>query len=149
MKKSKAAKNKRLSLFTKYYIVIAATVIASLLVLGTIFSLFLYDYWVDKSFESLNMAVGNISGQVSTDSYIQMPLQQRVDNDKITSAVNAYAQMNNCDIIIMDSAGRVVKTNDNSLTKTLSVQSREELWQTGTLTVAETGKMIYNKLWRG
>ena len=148
MKKSKAKKSKRLSLFTKYYIVIAATVIASLLVLGTIFSVFLYDYWVDKSYESLNMAVGNISVQVSTESYIKMPLQQRVDNDKITSAVNAYAQMSGCDIIVTDVEGNVIKTNEDSAVNAISAQTHEQLWQTGSSTDSEVGKRIYNKSMR-
>ena len=46
MAKQQKTKHKRLSLFTKYYIVVAAAAIASLLALGIIFFVFLYIVYI-------------------------------------------------------------------------------------------------------
>ena len=107
-------KQKRLSLFTKYFIVIAAAAIASLMFLGTVFSVFLYDYWVDKSYEELTTASESIAGQISINKDLNIPLERRVDTDTVSAAINAYAQANSCDIVVVNTAGELVKINDNA-----------------------------------
>lgn len=145
MKKTKAKKGKRLSLFTKYYIVIAATVVASLLILGSIFSAFLYDYWENKSYESLDMAVSSISSQLSTDIIVKTSLKDRTARDKITSALNVYAQMNNCDIVITDSDSTVIRTNEDFSVDSFVAAACNTLWSSGKPVEAENGKTVYNK----
>ncbi|MBQ6380716.1 MAG: HAMP domain-containing histidine kinase [Clostridia bacterium] len=115
MGKTQAVKpnKKRLSLFTKYYIAIAATVIASLLVLGTIFSVFLYGYWQDKSFESLESATENIAALLDSDSLVPQPLSVRVKTETLISSINAYAKMNNCDVVIVDSNNTIVQKSED------------------------------------
>ena len=113
-------KQKRLSLFTKYFIVIAAAAIASLMFLGIIFSVFLYDYWVDKSFDELATASKSIASQISINKDLNIPLERRVDTDTVSATINAYAQANSCDIVIVNTEGELVKINDNAEVTTFS-----------------------------
>ena len=124
MAKQQKTKHKRLSLFTKYYIVVAAAAIASLLALGIIFFVFLYNYWEDKSFESLETASHNIAAEISLSKQLNIPLERRMETETVNATVNAYAEVNSCDIVILDNSGILVKTNDNAQVTTFSVKKR-------------------------
>ena len=123
MAKQQKTKHKRLSLFTKYYIVVAAAAIASLLALGIIFFVFLYNYWEDKSFESLETASHNIAAEISLNKQLNIPLERRMETETVNATVNAYAEVNSCDIVILDNSGILVKTNDNAQVTTFSKET--------------------------
>ena len=106
-------KNKRTSLFTKYYIAISATVIASLLVLGTIFSAFLLSYAKDKTTENLFAVTTSIAAGVSSGDVVSRPYESIATAEYIDSSVNAYSKINDCDVIITDSNNNIIKKSEN------------------------------------
>ena len=123
----KKKNQKRLSLFTKYYIAIAATVIASLLVLGTIFSAFLYGYWRDKSYEELSEAAPRIAALISAESAPQETLEERANKVFVNSAISVYSASNESDILIVDDAGNILNKSANCAVSELPQQLKEKL----------------------
>ena len=102
---------KRMSLFTKYYIAIAATVIAGLLVLGLVFSAFLYGYWQEKTYESIETATDDLVLMLQTDSAAVPPLAGRVKTQTLVASLEAYARVNGCDIVIADEDENILQRN--------------------------------------
>lgn len=113
-------KKKRISLFTKYYISISATVLASLLVLGTIFSAFLLTYAKDKTTESLSAVTTSIAASVSPSEVVSRPYENIASAEYIDSTVNAYSKINDCDIIIIDSNNKIIKKSSDCALNSVS-----------------------------
>ena len=113
-KKTKTGK-KRFNLFTKYYLAISATVIASLLVLGTIFSGFLYNYGKEKTIEGLEAVTTSIAEVASSAEVVSKPYENIASAEHIHSSVNAYAKINACDVLIIAVDGRFVKSSSGCL----------------------------------
>ena len=128
MKQSKIKnKTKRIGLFTKYYIAIAATVIASLLVLGTIFSGFLFNYWYAKTTESLNAAASGIAASVSSAEVVPNSFENMVGSDFALSSINAYAKANDCQLLVADRENNIVRSSANSTITALPVEALQKL----------------------
>ena len=113
-------KNKRISLFTKYYAAISATVLTSLLVLGTIFSVFLLTYAKEKTTESLTAVTTSISASVSKTEVVPRPYENIAGAEYIDSTVNAYSKINDCDIIIIDLNNNIIKKSSDCVLETVS-----------------------------
>ena len=105
---------KRISLFTKYYIAIAATVIASLIILGTIFSFFLYDYWKEKNLSDLLSNSVALSAAVTAENNSQT-LEEHAKSTYISSIINVYKRTDGNDTFIIDSEGKILNQSDASV----------------------------------
>ena len=105
---------KRISLFTKYYIAIAATVIASLIILGTIFSFFLYDYWKEKNLSDLLSNSVALSAAVTAENNSQT-LEEHAKSTYISSIINVYKRTDGNDTFIIDSEGKMLNQSDASV----------------------------------
>lgn len=128
---SKNKSKKRVSLFTKYYIAIAATVIASLLVLGTIFSVFLYGYWKDKSLEELGAAASSIGALVSSEGVTAEPLGDRANTEFVNTAISVYSSANDSDILIIDDYGKILTKSAGCAVSELPESTQEEFTESG------------------
>ena len=105
---------KRKSLFTKYYIAIAATVIASLVILGTIFSFFLYDYWKEKNLNDLLSNSVALSAAV-TSANDSFPLEEHAKSGYISSIIGVYKTTGESDTFIINNEGKMLNQSDASV----------------------------------
>lgn len=105
---------KRISLFTKYYIAIAATVIASLIILGTIFSFFLYDYWKEKNLNDLLSNSVALSAAITAEND-SASLEEHAKSTYISSIINVYKRTDGNDTFIIDNEGKMLNQSDASI----------------------------------
>lgn len=105
---------KRISLFTKYYIAIAATVIASLIILGTIFSFFLYDYWKEKNLDDLLSNSVALSAAITSENNGES-LEEHAKSGYVSSIINVYKRTDGNDTFVIDNKGRMLNQSDASV----------------------------------
>ena len=105
---------KRISLFTKYYIAIAATVIASLIILGTIFSFFLYDYWKEKNLSDLLSNSVALSAAITSENDA-FSLEEHAKSGYISSIIGVYKTTGESDTFIINNQGKMLNQSDASV----------------------------------
>ena len=105
---------KRISLFTKYYIAIAATVIASLIILGTIFSFFLYDYWKEKNLDDLLSNSVALSAAITSENNSHS-LEENAKSSYVSSIIGVYKTTDENDTYIIDNEGKMLNQSNASV----------------------------------
>ncbi len=105
---------KRISLFTKYYIAIAATVIASLIILGTIFSFFLYDYWKEKNLSDLLSNSVALSAALTSGNKSDS-LEELAKSSYVSSIIGVYKTTADSDTFIINNQGKMLNQSTASV----------------------------------
>lgn len=103
---------KRVSLFTKYYLAIAATVIASLLILGTIFSIFLFNYWKEKNLDALLSNSTALATAVLPENGLDVSFADNASSSYTSSIMNVYKSTDSIDTYIFDKGGNILNSSD-------------------------------------
>lgn len=108
-------KKKRAGLFTKYYTVIALTVVFSLLVLGSIFSLFLYNYWKEKSFDDLQKNAAALVQAIEPDegeNYAN--IYNKSQSEYIKNILGVFELTDSNESYIVDPEGIVISSSEKA-----------------------------------
>ncbi len=98
-------KGKKISLFAKYFIMIALTAIISLVVLGSAFTAFLLNYWIGNTQNSM---LSNLTGFIDASASVEYPEEFKDEDSAFYSMIDIFRETSDTDVYIADLNGHII-----------------------------------------